>query len=76
MPKRAAESILVLSLVFLAQALAWADVTSLHEASLIRRPIAAALCNGGQLLCVANQRSGTLSIVDLKQARLTAEYKL
>ncbi|MEZ6051439.1 MAG: cytochrome c peroxidase [Planctomycetaceae bacterium] len=76
MPGRAAESILILSLIFLAQALAWADVTSLHEASLIRRPIAAALCNGGQLLCVANQRSGTLSIVDLKQAQLTAEYKL
>ena len=49
---------------------------SLHESAHLRRPVAAAIVGEGRLLCVANQRSGTLSIVDLEQKEVTAEYKV
>src|SRR5262245_44089435 len=35
----------------------------------LRRPVAAALLADGQTLCVANQRSGTISLVDLPKGR-------
>jgi DNA-binding beta-propeller fold protein YncE len=40
----------------------------------LRRPVAAVLLADGHTLCVANQRSGTLSLVDLARPRLLGEY--
>jgi DNA-binding beta-propeller fold protein YncE/cytochrome c peroxidase len=39
----------------------------------IRQPVAAGLLGDGRTLCIANRRSGTLSCVDLRQARLLGE---
>jgi DNA-binding beta-propeller fold protein YncE/mono/diheme cytochrome c family protein len=44
------------------------------EARKLRRPVAAALLTDDHTLGVANQRSGTLSLVDLRQGRLRAEF--
>jgi DNA-binding beta-propeller fold protein YncE/cytochrome c peroxidase len=42
-------------------------------AARLRRPVAAAFLDDGRTLCVANHRSGTLSLVDIRQARVRAE---
>jgi DNA-binding beta-propeller fold protein YncE len=39
----------------------------------LRRPVAVAFLAGGSTLCVANQRSGTLSLVDLSGPRVRGE---
>ncbi len=44
----------------------------LREASL-RRPSAAAFLDDDRTLCVANQRSGTVSLVDVRQGQVRAE---
>jgi DNA-binding beta-propeller fold protein YncE/mono/diheme cytochrome c family protein len=55
--------------------LAFADEDSLNESpGRIRRPVAAAFLADGQTLCVANQRSGSVSLVDMHQARLRGEF--
>src|SRR5437899_1553684 len=47
---------------------------ALPEKARPRRPVDAAFLAGGQTLCVANQRSGTVSLVDLSAAsRLIGE---
>ena len=43
-----------------------ADATDLHRTAARRRPIAAVLTDDGRSLCVANQASGTLSLIDLQ----------
>lgn len=44
-----------------------------RPATQLRRPVAAAFLRDGQTLCVANQRSGTLSLVDVPQGQLLGE---
>ena len=39
----------------------------------LRRPIAAAFVDDGRTLCVANQRSGTVSLVDIRHSRVLEE---
>src|SRR5215213_1871921 len=39
----------------------------------LRRPVGAAFLRDGKMLCVANQRSGTVSLVDLPGRRVVAE---
>jgi cytochrome c peroxidase len=41
----------------------------------LRRPVAAAFLDEGRTLCVANQRSGTLSLVELGQGRVLEEVR-
>lgn len=41
-----------------------------------RRPVAATVMNGGQRLLVANQRSGSLSIIDLDSRRVISETRV
>lgn len=41
-----------------------------------RRPVAAVLLADGQTLCVANQRSGTLALVDLSRGEVRDEVKV
>lgn len=48
------------------------DVHLLNRTHL-RRPVAIALAREGQLLLVANQRSGTVSLVDLKDRKVVSE---
>jgi DNA-binding beta-propeller fold protein YncE/mono/diheme cytochrome c family protein len=43
-------------------------------AQCIRRPVAAAFLADGRTLCVANQRSGSISLVDIRQAQLREEF--
>jgi DNA-binding beta-propeller fold protein YncE len=43
-------------------------------ATQFRRPVAAAFLGDGQTLCVANQRSGSVSLVDLRRERPQAEF--
>jgi cytochrome c peroxidase len=65
--------------VCLAVAVCWAEVTNRDaqparaRAALLRHPIAAAFLNDGTNLCVANQRSGTVSLVDVHRGRLQEE---
>jgi DNA-binding beta-propeller fold protein YncE len=42
----------------------------------LRRPVAAAFLDEGRTLCVANQRSGTLSLVDVRQGRVLEEIPI
>jgi YVTN family beta-propeller protein len=49
------------------------ELPDLHEMALVRRPVAAALCDDGRLLCVVNQQSGSLSVVDAETRRVTIE---
>src|SRR5262249_608754 len=42
-------------------------------ATQLRRPVAAAYLDDGTTLCVANQRSGTLSLIDLPHASVREE---
>jgi DNA-binding beta-propeller fold protein YncE len=44
-----------------------------RPATQLRRPVAAAFLSDGQTLCVANQRSGTLALVDVRPGRLLEE---
>jgi DNA-binding beta-propeller fold protein YncE len=39
----------------------------------LRRPVAAAFVDGGETLCVANRRSGSVSLVDLRRGRVRDE---
>jgi DNA-binding beta-propeller fold protein YncE len=50
------------------------NLTSQTPAVQFRRPIAAAFLDGGQTLFVANQRSGSVSVVDVKQGRPHQEF--
>ncbi len=52
------------------------DLSGMHGTPHLRRPVAAALCDGGRLLCVANQRSGSVSLIDMEARRVTAEVKI
>jgi cytochrome c peroxidase len=45
----------------------------LLEAVQLRRPVAAAFLGGGDTLCVANRRSGSVSLVDLRQGQVRDE---
>ncbi len=40
---------------------------------MLRRPVAAAFLDDGRTLCVANQRSGTVSLVDVRQGHAVGE---
>jgi cytochrome c peroxidase len=42
----------------------------------LRYPVALALANHGRLLLAANERSGTISVVDLTARRLSAEFPI
>lgn len=42
----------------------------------LRRPVAAAFVDGGRNLCVANQRSGTVSLVEVRQGRVLEEVRV
>jgi YVTN family beta-propeller protein len=50
--------------------------TALQVAARLRYPVALALADGGRLLLAANERSGTISIVDLTARRVTAEFPI
>jgi YVTN family beta-propeller protein len=39
----------------------------------LRRPVALAVADGGKWLCVANQRSGSISVIDTAARKVTAE---
>jgi cytochrome c peroxidase len=39
----------------------------------LRRPVAAAFLDNGRMLCIANQRSGTLSLLDLRPGSVVEE---
>jgi cytochrome c peroxidase len=51
----------------------WAAEVPLKDQPHLRRPIAAAWLDKGKLLAVANQRSGSISIVDLEEHDVLAE---
>lgn len=42
----------------------------------VRRPVAAALCDDGALLAVANQRSGTVTLIDVHSLTVSGEYRI
>jgi hypothetical protein len=48
-------------------------VRAAHESAHLRRPVAAGLLDEGRLLALANQRSGSLSLIDLKTNRVVCE---
>ena len=54
---------------------AWSAAVVAEEAAL-RRPVALAASADQQFLYVANQRSGTLSVVDLKNHKVADELPL
>src|SRR5689334_19479894 len=43
------------------------------QAVQLRRPVAAGFLDDGRTLCVGNQRSGTVSLVDVPRARILGE---
>jgi DNA-binding beta-propeller fold protein YncE len=45
-------------------------------ATQLRRPLAAAFLDEGQTLCVANQRSGSVSVIDLPRASVREEFSV
>src|SRR5262245_60123041 len=47
-----------------------------ETASRARRPVALALASGGDTLLVANGRSGTISVIDLRSGTRVAETKV
>src|SRR5262245_16548167 len=51
----------------------WAADAPLKDQLHLRRPIAAAWLDPGKLLAVANQRSGSISIVDIEKHKVLAE---
>jgi DNA-binding beta-propeller fold protein YncE len=69
---------LTLATLALATCLSWAGEGGrgphAPPAARLRRPVDAALLADGHTLCVANQRSGTLSLVDLSGPRLRGEF--
>src|SRR5947207_2869934 len=66
--------------VYAAVALCWLAVARpegrapLADQAQLRRPIGAVFLDDGQTLCVANQRSGSVSLVDLTAGRIQAEF--
>ena len=50
-----------------------ADEVPLKDQPHLRRPVAAAWLAGSELLAVANQRSGSISVVDIKKRKVLAE---
>jgi cytochrome c peroxidase len=40
----------------------------------LRRPVAAGFLDGGHTLCLANQRSGTVMLADIRQGRVRGEW--
>lgn len=44
-----------------------------HAHAHLRRPVAAGLLEGGRLIATANQRSGSVSLIDLKAGKAVAE---
>ncbi len=51
----------------------WAREVPLKDQPHLRRPVAAAWLSEGRLLAVANQRSGSLSIVDIEKHKVLTE---
>lgn len=51
-------------------------MVSVHKSAHVRRPVAAAIIDEGRSLCVANQRSGTITVVDLEKREVAAEYEV
>jgi cytochrome c peroxidase len=49
---------------------------SLQETAHGRRPVAAALCGNGDMLAVANRRSGSLSLIDLTVPAVVSEQQI
>jgi DNA-binding beta-propeller fold protein YncE len=47
-----------------------------EPASRVRRPVALALSGGGSSLLVANGRSGTISVIDIRSGRRIAEHQV
>jgi DNA-binding beta-propeller fold protein YncE len=60
----------------LALAATWAAAQPPRPDAPPRRPVAAALLADGQTVCVANHRTGSLSLVDLARAKLVNELQV
>jgi hypothetical protein len=69
-------SLLLCSLLLLDGAVSADDAPDLHRAAARRRPVAAVLTDDGRTLCVANEVSGTLSLIDLETRRVVSEQKV
>src|SRR4051794_31914586 len=54
-------------------AVAGRDAPSPRPAAQFRRPVAAGFLAGGRVLCVANSRGGTVSLVNVDRSRVDAE---
>lgn len=51
-------------------------LTSREPTKQLRRPVSLAVVDGGRTLLVANQRSGTISVVDLESERVVGEKEI
>ncbi len=51
-----------------------AQAVSLHGSPQVRCPVASAMCDDGQLLCVVNRRSGSVSLIDADKRQVISEY--
>src|SRR5689334_1481168 len=69
-------AIIYIAVSALAVTLAAADSIPLKDQPHIRRPIADAWMSHNKLLAVANQRSGSISIVDLNKQQAIDEIKI
>jgi len=71
---------LALLLAACGAALSWTTLADqgppppLARRALLRRPVAAAFLGDRPILCVANQRSGSVALVDVSRARLLGEW--
>jgi DNA-binding beta-propeller fold protein YncE len=52
----------------------WGAVAEQGSPAPLRRPVAAAFLADGRTLCVANQRSGSVTLVDVSRSRLLGEW--
>ena len=52
------------------------DHPNWHATPHVRRPVAGALCDDGRLLCVVNQWSGSVSLIDPEARTVTAEVRI
>src|SRR5581483_7590614 len=64
---------LVLGIMVLAAPCATADAPPSPPATQFRRPVALVLADDGKLLLVANQRSGSISVLDTAGVRVLGE---
>ncbi len=67
---------LVLTPLLAAAEIAKSQPGTLQSVARLRYPVALALADQGTLLLVANQRSGTVSVIDLKTRRVAAEVSI